>query len=214
MFKCTDENEESSLLQTIRIPKNLLFLPDKLPQPNYDKRIIKKNNSFTDENKDSLPDIKLSQKNQNLIRKRSDKKYDKDIRESDKKEVSEDRVQNQDRNSIGNVLPTQNGVNEDSNIRVNNDQVISIPRKKKRIENNDRSLDNIISHNIYSSALNGSGIGNNNVKILKSENYEISNNNSIIREKSPYDDSPNLKKKNKEFMMLPNIRHQQNYDNK
>ena len=28
MFKCADENEESSLLQTIRIPKNLLFLPD------------------------------------------------------------------------------------------------------------------------------------------------------------------------------------------
>jgi len=215
MFKCADENEESSLLQTIRIPKNLLFLPDKLPQPNYEKRQIKKNNnSFTDENKESLPEIKMSQKN--LIRKRSDKKYDKDIRESDKKENSEERQnQNQERNSIG-YIPTnntQNGVSEDSNIRLNNDQVISIPKKKRRMDN-DRSLDNIISHNIYSNALNGSGIGSGNVKVLKSENYEISNNNSILRDKSPYDDTPNLKKKSKDLMMLPNIRHQQNYDNK
>lgn len=263
MFKCSDENEESSLLQTIRIPKNLLFLPDKLPQPNYEKKILRKNNSnsFTDDNinnKDSLPEInKMSQKN--AIRKRSDKKYDKDshipgISNSDKKEKensnSEERERererdkdhrennqnirehrehyrdrhNHDRNSLGNpnninILPTQNNQNnnDDSNLRINNhNEIITIPKKKRRIENNDRSLDNIISHNIYSNALNGSGIANNNnIKILKSENYEISNNNSMLRDKSPYEDSPNLNlKKKKDFMMLPNIRHQQNHENR
>jgi hypothetical protein len=45
------------LLQTIRVPKNLLFLSDKLPQPNYEKT-IKKNNSFTKKNINELPDIR------------------------------------------------------------------------------------------------------------------------------------------------------------
>ena len=215
MFKCNDENEEATLLQTIRIPKNLLFLTEKLPQANYEKRIYKKHNSFTDENKESLPEIK-NQKN--LIRRKSDKisdkKYDIDIRESDKKENSEERKNNHDRISVGNYLPTQNAISEDNgNVRINNEQII-IPKKKRRIENNDRSLDNIISHGVYSNALNGSGIGSNNVKILKSENYEIRNNNSMLQDKSPYDESPGIKKKNKDLMQLPNIRHQQNYDNK
>ena len=202
VFKSFEENEESSLLQTIRIPKNLLFLTDKLPQPNYEKRQNKKNHSFTEENKDSLPEIKMNQKN--IIRKRSDKKYDKENKDSDNEER-----QKEHRLSMPNHLPTQNGVSEDSNIKLNNQQVIPIPKKKRRIENNDRSMDNIISPNIYSSALNGSS--NNNIKILKSENYD--NNNSILRDKSPYEDSPLLKKK-KELMMLPNIRNQQKNENK
>jgi hypothetical protein len=159
------------------------------------------------------------------VRKRSEKLHEKEIRDSEKKEKenSEEREkqQYQERNSIGNYLPTHIGTNEDSNNRgySNNDQVISVPKKKRRIDNNDRSLDNIISHNIYLNALNGSAINSSNVKILKSENNEFSNNNSIIRErerdKSPYDESPNLnlKKKGKDLMMLPNIRNQQNYDN-
>ena len=40
-----DENltDDQALLQTIRIPKNLLFLSDKLPRPNYDKHQHMKN---------------------------------------------------------------------------------------------------------------------------------------------------------------------------
>ena len=211
-------------------------MPDKLPQPNYEKRLYKKNNSSfigTEENnKDSLPEIKISQKininniisnnnNPGYIRKKNEKLNEKEMRDSEKKEKenSEERErQYQERNSIGNHLPTQIGTKEDNNNRgyLNNDQIISIPKKKRRIDNNDRSLDNIISHNIYLNALNGSAINSSNIKILKSENNEFSNNNSIVRDKSPYDESPNLnlKKKSKDLMMLPNIRHQQNYDNK
>ena len=38
-----EESEDQCLMQTIRLPKNLLFLSDKLPQPNYEK--VKINNS-------------------------------------------------------------------------------------------------------------------------------------------------------------------------
>lgn len=45
-----EESEDQCLMQTIRIPKNLLFLSDKLPQPNYEK--VKINNSA------ELPEIR------------------------------------------------------------------------------------------------------------------------------------------------------------
>ena len=46
-FKNPEDFEEMTLLQTIRIPKNLLFLTDKLPQANYEKIPMKKNLSFS-----------------------------------------------------------------------------------------------------------------------------------------------------------------------
>lgn len=50
----TEENEDQSLLQTIRIPKNLLFLSDKLPEPNY----TKKGGAFAKNNQSELPEIR------------------------------------------------------------------------------------------------------------------------------------------------------------
>lgn len=50
----TEENEDQALLQTIRIPKNLLFLSDKLPEPNY----TKKGGPFMKNNQPDLPDIR------------------------------------------------------------------------------------------------------------------------------------------------------------
>ena len=61
-----DENEEQSLLKTIQIPKNLLYLPNKLPKPNYIKnKIIKSKSSSEIEmnkniSKDIFPDINQS----------------------------------------------------------------------------------------------------------------------------------------------------------
>ncbi len=50
----TEENEDQALLQTIRIPKNLLFLSDKLPQANYSK----KGGPFAKNNPTELPEIR------------------------------------------------------------------------------------------------------------------------------------------------------------
>jgi NIMA (never in mitosis gene a)-related kinase len=48
-FKNEEAFEESNLLQTIKIPKNLLFLTDKLPKSNYEKDTSQmiKNQSFS-----------------------------------------------------------------------------------------------------------------------------------------------------------------------
>ena len=53
-FGSEDDTEDKCLLKTIHMPKNLLFLSDKLPKPNYDKKFKNTNNtnkSFNEENK-------------------------------------------------------------------------------------------------------------------------------------------------------------------
>ena len=49
-FTGEEDTEDKCLLKTIHMPKNLLFLSDKLPKPNYDKQ-FKNNNNGIDENK-------------------------------------------------------------------------------------------------------------------------------------------------------------------
>lgn len=79
-FANEDLTEDQALLQTIRIPKNLLFLSDKLPLPNYDKISKKNYNSFSHQKESlsnypktqqsnplRLPDIKKPLKEPNTI---------------------------------------------------------------------------------------------------------------------------------------------------
>jgi hypothetical protein len=215
ILKLFEENEENALLQTIHVPKNLNFLTNKLPQSNYEKDKEKdkekekekkysgknKNNSFIDEkeNKESLPGIKISGSQNNLGRK-SEKKSDRD-RDSIK-DIDENKKEDQ---CTAPNLQINISKTEENNLKVYNDQDNNIQRKKRRFENNDRSLDNI--------KINGSSINNNNIVIIKSENYDKSINNSIIREKSPVEENSSIRKR-KEFMYLPNIKYQKNIENK
>ena len=48
-FGAEDENEDKCLLKTIHMPKNLLFLSDKLPKPNYDKQFKDTNKVINDD---------------------------------------------------------------------------------------------------------------------------------------------------------------------
>jgi NIMA (never in mitosis gene a)-related kinase len=49
-FAGENESEDKFLLKTIHMPKNLLFLSDKLPKPNYDKQFKSTNNAVEDMN--------------------------------------------------------------------------------------------------------------------------------------------------------------------
>jgi hypothetical protein len=214
IFKLYDENEENNLLQTIHVPKNLNFLTNKLPQSNYEKDKEKKftgknNNSLIDdkENKESLPGIKINgnqnqnnNNNNNLIGKKSEKKSDIDRDSIKDKEEYKKYDQNTAPNIQVNISKT-----EENNLKIYNDIDNNMKKKKRRFEINDKSLDNI--------KINGSSIDNNNIVIIKSENYDKSINNTIIREKSPIEENSSIKKR-KEFMYLPNIKYLQNIENK
>ena len=74
IFKSNDENEDSNLLQTIRIPKNLLFLTERLPKANYNKPI----KTFTKKAENDLPE---------LVKVKNKKKKENKISEIDFKEI-------------------------------------------------------------------------------------------------------------------------------
>ena len=64
-FGNEEENEDKCLLKTIHMPKNLLFLSDKLPKPNYGKQFKNTNNSGDEENKNYRSFNKLANINTN-----------------------------------------------------------------------------------------------------------------------------------------------------
>ena len=58
-----DEPDDPQLLQTIKVPKNMLFLTEKLPKPNYEKIPTKKNLSFSNNEADMVRKKKQIKKN-------------------------------------------------------------------------------------------------------------------------------------------------------
>lgn len=101
-FGGEDVSEDQALLQTINIPKNLLFLGDKLPSPNYEKskknynsfshqtgkqlllerdEKMRKNNTVHEKKEDALPEINAkinNQENSNKNSKEETKEEEKD----------------------------------------------------------------------------------------------------------------------------------------
>lgn len=183
-FNNIDDNEESSLLQTIRVPKNLLFLTDKLPQPNYERIPNKRNLSFTN-NKTDLPDIH----GKNINKSKKSKKS-KEIQKENKKEYSE-KKDTKDKHSI----------------QPNNEEIV-IKKMEKIDEDQDDIKKKRITASLNQSHLSGGKIDNSsinhNIKIIKGSDLDI--NTSVVREKSPINEE---KRKIKEANnMLPNIKGQ------
>ena len=189
-FKNIDDNEESSLLQTIRVPKNLLFLTDKLPQPNYEKIPNKRNLSFTN-NKSELPDINGKNINRTKKTKRPEKK---EIQKDNKKEYSE-KKDIRDRH----IIQLNNDANDEEIVKKKIEKIDDEQEemKKKRIAAN-------LDYSQLSGGKRENSAVNHNIKIIKNSDMDI--NLSIAREKSPVNEE---KRKIKEAnMMLPNIKGQ------
>lgn len=189
-FKNADDNEESSLLQTIRVPKNLLFLTDKLPQPNYEKIPNKRNLSFTN-NKTELPNIHGKNVQRSKKTKRPEKK---EMPKDNKKEYSE-KKENKDRHSL-------------QHINDGNDEEILIKKIEKIEEDHDEIKKKRLAASLDQSHLSGgkreNSAVNRNIKIIKNSDLDI--NTSIVREKSPGNEE---RRKIKEAnIMLPNIKAQ------
>ena len=66
-FAGEDGNEDKCLLKTIHMPKNLLFLSDKLPKPNYDKQFKSTSNGVEDINSKNYRSYNKINNNNNEI---------------------------------------------------------------------------------------------------------------------------------------------------
>ena len=106
-FGSEEENEDKCLLKTIHMPKNLLFLSDKLPKPNYDKQFKNTNNSGEEENKNyrsfnKLANINTNNKNNKVLNTNEINKVNNNVLNGIKKPVK--------------LIPLNNKMNNLSNI--------------------------------------------------------------------------------------------------
>lgn len=175
-FKNPEDFEEMTLLQTIRVPKNLLFLTDKLPQANYEKIPIKKNLSFSN-NKNDYNEKKI--------------KLKKNVKKTEKKDYSENK-ENRDKNYDNDeeINPTKKYAKNDND---SDDEVQAANKRKKH-----GSLDQ--SH------LSGNNNAPNIKVIKNIENNNMEINNSMVRDKSPHNDKERRIIKDNNNLHLPNIK--------
>ena len=106
-FGSEEENDDKCLLKTIHMPKNLLFLSDKLPKPNYDKQFKNTNNSGEEENKNyrsfnKLANINTNNKNNKVLNTNEINKVNNNVLNNIKKPVK--------------LIPLNNKMNNLSNI--------------------------------------------------------------------------------------------------
>ena len=187
-FTGEQENEDKALLQTIKIPKNLLFLSDKLPKPNYSKSIQNiKNNSMD----------KIKSNNYNNFPNKSDiiNEQSQNLKILPKVKIQEPKISNQNLKLEVNVNKNNLSLNHSGSQRI-----IINSNNKKSLQRNVSDLPilksnnqnkNINMYKIYAPALNRQQIRNNQYKAYNYLNmlqkyYQIQNSPINNRNKINY----------------------------
>jgi NIMA (never in mitosis gene a)-related kinase len=166
-FAGEEESEDKCLLKTIHMPKNLLFLSDKLPKPNYDKQFKSSNGINTEEshNYRSFNKIKNGENQNNVKETVENKDFSKGIHI--KKQIKLSPLPN---------IPEEKRLLKLNNIIENNKQEVL------RIGlNNSHSTSNINNVNYKNLERNNSSGNHNQSNIIV--NKSLGNNNNILNNK-------------------------------
>jgi NIMA (never in mitosis gene a)-related kinase len=168
-FAGEEESEDKCLLKTIHMPKNLLFLSDKLPKPNYDKQFKSSNtngiNTEESHNYRSFNKIKNGENQNNVKDTVENKDFSKGIHI--KKQIKLSPLPN---------IPEEKRLLKLNNIIENNKQEIL------RIGlNNSHSTSNINNVNNKNLERNNSSGNHNQSNIIV--NKSLGNNNNILNNK-------------------------------
>ena len=225
-----DEKEEQSLLKTIHIPKNLLYLSNQLPKPNYNKKKINKSNTaceleinnlnknifpIINKAKSTLPSININTKNTN-----EDTKVSSDFNNN----LSKGSNNENEINIINNSNINKSNINNSNinNSNINNSSInnqIDIKKEvqfyKKLYAINNRQINPIkknknqeksMIYNHYNNYNNNYNYNNNKIFKLYEPYNNISNSNSGI--------NLNLKKMPKYKIANSNSKRNNNNSNK
>jgi NIMA (never in mitosis gene a)-related kinase len=168
-FAGEEESEDKCLLKTIHMPKNLLFLSDKLPKPNYDKQFKSSNtngiNTEESHNYRSFNKIKNGENQNNVKDTVENKDFSKGIHI--KKQIKLSPLPN---------IPEEKRLLKLNNIIENNKQEVL------RIGlNNSHSTSNINNVNNKNLERNNSSGNHNQSNIIV--NKSLGNNNNILNNK-------------------------------
>jgi hypothetical protein len=158
-FGGDDENEDKCLLKTIHMPKNLLFLSDKLPKPNYDKQ-FKDTNKGEEEHKNYRSFNKMGIINNNLKSNTNNT-----VSETTK----ENNILNIHPKRPVKLIPLNNNLN--NNININS----IIEREKENLLMNKENS----KQDLYL-LLNNQNKNNNNILNMKNKSTNNSSNNLVI----------------------------------
>ena len=159
-FGSEDENEDKCLLKTIHMPKNLLFLSDKLPKPNYDKQ-FKDTNKGEEENKNYRSFNKMALINNSLKSSGNNTAINEISKENNSYGTHQKRPVK--------LIPLNNNLN--NNININS----IIEREKENILMNKENS----KQDLYL-ALNNKNKNNNNILSVKNKSINNSSNNLVI----------------------------------
>ena len=181
-FAGEEEPEDKFLLKTIHMPKNLLFLSDKLPKPNYDKQFKSSNTNVINieetHNYRSFNRLKNSEnQNSNIKDQVENKDFKKGIHI--RKQIKLAPLENIPEGKKMPKLNSNLGENSKldilkvglSNSHITND--INNTNVKNQERNNSLNNINPIKVNINKSLGNNSNILNNKIKLKKEEMYYI-----------------------------------------
>ena len=173
-FAGEEDTEDKCLLKTIHMPKNLLFLSDKLPKPNYDKQLKNNNTNGIDENKNYRSFNKV---NNNKINNNKDEIEIKDFNKGIhiKKPTKLAPLPNIPEEKI-----TRNNISIENN-------------KQNTMKNNSHSTNDITNINREDKNNNISNISN--ILVSKSNN-NINNNKIILKKDEMYNADILSKQKN------------------
>ena len=196
-----DNIDEGVLLRTIRIPKNIIFLSDNLPEKNYEKskshskamgrnlHKFNKTNENNNINNNSLPDIKIlnnlktnnlrSLQVKNNITANNDTRIDKEI--------------NNNLNNKNNNIDLNKGLkSENSNIVVNKNiiyninNVVNISNQKNGSKRDKTNLSKAPQYRPLINKYDGNPLDKNN--LLQMERRRLYGKNVIAPKKLKYDD--------------------------
>ena len=175
-FGSEEEPEDKCLLKTIHMPKNLLFLSDKLPKPNYDKQFNTINNYDDNKNYRSFNKAGNNINNKEEIESKDFSKG-KHIKKPQK------------------LAPLPN-IPEEKLIKSNNSANLNENNKQhssNTIINNSHSLNNII---VEKNANNNSNNSPNNLGSKSLSNHPVDNNRIILKKDNIYYADLNSQQKN------------------
>ena len=171
-FTGDDDTEDKCLLKTIHMPKNLLFLSDKLPKPNYDKQFKSSNNNVIN--------VEESHNYRSFNRGKNNENQNNNIK---------DQIENKDFNKGIHIKkqiklsPLPNIPEEKRMLKLNSNLIENNKQEILRVGlSNSHSTNNINNTNIRSQERNNS-LNNNNNQSNIIVNKSSGNNNSILNNK-------------------------------
>ena len=164
-FAGEDDNEDKCLLKTIHMPKNLLFLSDKLPKPNCAKQFKSTNNGIEDSNNKNYRSYNKINNNNNEVNKNNVENKDfnngihmkKPVKLVPLTHIPEEKEKEKEKtnNNNGNNL----NINSKENSKVNLVQI--------------NPVTNILGPKSISSNVSSSNVIGNNKIILKKDNVYV-----------------------------------------